>query len=302
MAERSDLNRVPLAGLRAVEAVARCGSLSRAAAELGVSSGAVSQQVLRVERIFAAPLFERVPTGMVPTALGAEVAGHLSAGFARIAAAVGRGFERSEARLTISTPPLFAARWLVYRLSRFSARNPGILVRLQAELQHRNPDLSDIDLCIRLGRGGWPGVTAERLYPQRVFPVCGADLGARLNVPGDLAGIPVVRDANATIGWDVWLGPEGLSEDILAPGPEFSDAGLCLDTVMTGAGVFLGWETLVHDQLRLGNVVEPFPGRRRDAGTGYWLVSGAEGIRSGPQRAFRQWLKAELAESGLTDG
>jgi LysR family glycine cleavage system transcriptional activator len=296
-----DLNRVPLAGLRAVEVVARRGSLGAAAAELGVTPGAVSQQVSRVERIFGLPLFERTPAGMVPTALGVEVAGHLSAGFARLAAAVGRGFDRSEARLTISAPPLFAARWLVFRLARFGAENPGIQVRLQAETAFVNPDQSDIDLCIRVGRGGWPGVRAERLFAHRMFPVCAVQDAARLKRPADLAGMPVIRDANAMVDWSVWLGPEGLSEDILAEGPVFSDAGLCMDAAMTGAGVFLAWDALVHDQLARGTLVEPFPGKRRETGLAYWLISGAEGLRSAPQRAFRRWLKAELAASGLVE-
>lgn len=297
----TDLNRVPLSGLRAVEVVARRGSLGAAAAELGVTPGAVSQQILRIERILGAALFERRPSGMVPTALGAEVSGHLSAGFARIAAAVGHGFDHSAARLTISTPPLLASRWLIFRLARFSERHPDIQVQLQADAAFRSPDASGIDLCIRAGRGGWPGVTAERLFPHRVFPVCSAATAERLETPADLARLPVIRDAHAQFDWCVWLGPEGLSEDILPDGPVFSDAGLCMDAAMTGTGVFLAWETLANDQLRRGHLVEPFPGRRRESGLGYWLVSGVEGIRSEPQRAFRRWLREELAASGLVE-
>ena len=253
-----------------------------------------------MERIFGTPLFERRPDGMRPTALGTEVAEQLSAGFARIAAAVGRGFDRASARLTISAPPLFAARWLVHRLARFSQVAPDIQVRLQAEAEFLNPDASDIDLCIRIGRGGWPGVTTERLFTHRVFPVCDRRIADRLSTPAELAGMPVIRDAHAMISWLNWLAPEGLSEAILADGPVFSDAGLCMDAAMTGSGVFLAWESLAHDQLALGNLVEAFPSKRRDTGFAYWLVSGAEGVRSGPQRAFRRWLKEELAASGLT--
>ncbi|RYH08340.1 LysR substrate-binding domain-containing protein [Tropicimonas sp. IMCC6043] len=295
----ADLNRLPLSGLRAVEVVARRGSLGAAAMELGVTPGAVSQQVLRVERIFGASLFERGPAGMTPTALGAEVARDLSAGFARIAAAVGRGFDRSEARLTLSVPPLFGARWLVHRLAGFTAAQPGVQVRLQAESDFVNPDASDVDLCIRIGRGNWPGVTAERLFEHRLFPVCSVRDAARLKVPADLAGMPAIRDAHAMVDWSMWLDAEGLSEEILGEGPVFSDAGLCMDSAMSGAGVFLAWETLAHDQLAIGNLAEPFPGRRRASGFSYWLISGAEGPRTAPQRAFRRWLKKELAASGL---
>jgi len=51
------LSAVHLNGLRAVEAVARRGSLSGAAEELGVSSSAVSQQVARTERQIGKTIF-----------------------------------------------------------------------------------------------------------------------------------------------------------------------------------------------------------------------------------------------------
>ncbi|TIV64767.1 MAG: LysR family transcriptional regulator, partial [Mesorhizobium sp.] len=58
------LNRVHLNGLRAVETVARLGSLAAAAAELNVSVSAVSQQVKRLEEALGQSLFERDRRGL----------------------------------------------------------------------------------------------------------------------------------------------------------------------------------------------------------------------------------------------
>jgi LysR family glycine cleavage system transcriptional activator len=49
----------PMNALRAFEAVARCGSLNAAAAELGVVRGAVRQQLAVIESHFGRPLFVR---------------------------------------------------------------------------------------------------------------------------------------------------------------------------------------------------------------------------------------------------
>ena len=49
----------PLNALRAFEACARLGSTVAAAAELGVTHGAISKQVALLERWLGVPLFER---------------------------------------------------------------------------------------------------------------------------------------------------------------------------------------------------------------------------------------------------
>lgn len=293
-----ELNRVPLRALRAVEAVARCGTIAAAAEELRVTPGAVSQQVARAEATLGLALFDRGPRGMTPTPRAAEVCRLLGAGFAQIAAAVARTEVARDEILTISVAPIFAARWLIWRLPRFSAAHPGLRVRLDAELGLVEPGRSDVDLCIRVGRGGWPRVRAERLVPQVIFPVCSPEVAERIRAPADLAGVPIIREPHPMFGWDDWLGPEGQSEAILGDGPVFSDAALCLDAAISGAGVFLTFESVAADPLAHGRIVAPLPGRRATANS-YWLVTAADRSLSAPARRFRDWLKDEIAAAGL---
>ena len=81
--EMAMLNRVHLNGLRAVETVARLGSLAAAAGELNVSVSAVSQQINRTEKQLGQALFERTASGLVLTEFGAVFAARLGAGFPR---------------------------------------------------------------------------------------------------------------------------------------------------------------------------------------------------------------------------
>lgn len=60
------LSQINLSALRAFEAVARLGSVRAAAVELGVTAGAVSQQILKAEAQLGRQLFERSPKGMMP--------------------------------------------------------------------------------------------------------------------------------------------------------------------------------------------------------------------------------------------
>lgn len=289
-----NLSRLHLNGLRAVEAVGRLGSLRAAADEIGVTPGAVSQQILKTEEQLGRALFERRPGGLRPTPLGREVLRHLGDGFAALSAAVAVAERRREDALTISVAPVFASKWLVWRLHRFNTLHPDIRIRIDARVALVDPNTSDVDACIRVGRGDWPGVTAEKLIDQRVFPVCSPALAERLRRPGDLAGVPVIRDRDSAIHWETWLAPNGLDESILGDGPVFSDASLCLDAAIAGQGVFLAWETLAGDAMAFGRVVAPFAGRA-PTGIAYWFITARSRPQGGAVRAFRGWLRDELA-------
>jgi len=292
------LNRIHLNGLRAVEAVARLGSLRAAAQELGVSIGAVSQQVSRTEAALGQPLFQRLPGGMELTAKGAEIAPLLRGGFAQLAAAVARADPGRGNLLTISVAPILASRWLIWQLPDFQAAHPGVKVRLDADTALVDPGRSDVDVCIRVGRGGYAGVRAERLFPQRAVPVCAPALAARIQTPADLAHVPIIREPRPMFGWEIWLAPLGLSPDMLGDGPEFSDASLCLDAAISGAGVFLAFEVVAEHALARGNLVALAPGMV-ETGLSYWLITAEDRSLSPAEQSFRRWLKARLAASGF---
>jgi len=287
------LNRFHLNGLRAIEAVGRLGTLRAAADELGVTIGAVSQQVLKAEEQFGRLVFERHPKGLMPTPFGEKVLRYLSAGFAEISAGLALADRRREGVLTVSVAPVFASKWLVWRLQHFRERHPDIRIRIDADVALADPNTSDVDVCIRVGRGNWPNVRAERLLDQLVFPVCSPALAGRLRHPGDLAHVPIIREPTPMFGWDTWLGPNGLDESILGDGPVFSDASLCLDAAVAGQGVFLGWETLACDSIAMGRLSAPFPDRYA-TGIAYWFVTSRSTSPARAVQAFRDWLKAEL--------
>jgi LysR family glycine cleavage system transcriptional activator len=71
----------PLNGLRAFEASARHLSFKRAADELRVTPGAVSQQVKSLEARIGVELFRRLPRGLLLTAAGEEYLPSVSRAF-----------------------------------------------------------------------------------------------------------------------------------------------------------------------------------------------------------------------------
>lgn len=292
-----ELNRVHLNGLRALEAVGRLGTLARAADELGVSAGAVSQQIIKTEAQLGRPVFVRQGKGLTRTEFGDRFLVRLTAGFRTLDEAVGSAQRHADSVLTISVAPVFASKWLVPRLDSYTRANPGMRLRLDATVDLVDPDVSDIDVAIRVGPGGWPGVRADRLMDQEVFPVCAPSLAAKISKPADLLGLPVVLDSNSVLKWDDWLAQFGLSERDMQSGSSFTDAALALDAAIAGQGIMLAWQTLADYALGVGTLVMPFRERAR-TGNAYWLVTSANRREEPKVTRFKQWIRTELAETG----
>jgi DNA-binding transcriptional LysR family regulator len=291
-----NLNLVHLNGLRAIEAVGRLGSLQAAADELGVSVGAVSQQISKAEAQLGHLMFERRPKGLVPTDIGRPVLARLSDSFLKMSEAVALAQRRDNHCLTISVAPVFAARWLVRRLESFARQFPDIVLRIDATMQLIDPATSDVDLGIRVGKGDWQDVVSELILPQQVFPVVAPSLAAELKTPRDILSVPAVIDSRAMFGWDVWLDEAGLGGETINARHFFNEASLCIDAVVAGQGVMLAWQTLTADAICEGRLVAPFK-IRAPTGFGHYFVTARGERESHKVKVFKAWLRKELASS-----
>ncbi|WP_198731852.1 LysR substrate-binding domain-containing protein [Paracoccus tegillarcae] len=290
------MNRISLSGLRAIEAAARLGTLNAAADELGVTAGALSQRIARTEAQLGQPVFDRSGQSLRPTELGRDIAARLTRGMSELSAAVALADPTADTTLTISVAPLFASRWLVWRLPRFSQAHPGIRVRIEPASRMVSPGIDGIDIGLRIGQGNWPGLRLDRLMPQRFFPVCAPALADRLHHADDLRNIPVIRENARLQGWQEWLSPHRMQPDDLPDGPELADGGLCLNAAISGQGVFMAWAVLAADALTEGTLIRPLPGEATNSEY-YWLATAPESHRKPAIGWFRTWLRQELAAS-----
>ena len=291
-----DLNAVHLNGLRAAEAAGRLGSLQAAAGELGVTIGAVSQQIIKTEKQLGRVLFERSPRGLVATPFGESFLPRLTGGFETLDQAVASAKRRDETILTISVAPVFAARWLVHRLDRFTEKHPDIRLRIDATTALVNLERAGVDIGIRVGAGDWPDVKAELLLAQEIFPVCSPAIAEKLKQPADILKIPAVIDGHSTLSWEMWLREVGLSGEQMVTRHIFNDASLCLDAAIAGQGVMLAWQTLAAYSLIEKRLVMPFP-LRATTGFAHYFVTPPSRRETKTVTAFKQWVRDEIAES-----
>ncbi|MCB1390045.1 MAG: LysR family transcriptional regulator [Rhodobacteraceae bacterium] len=293
------LNALPLSALRVIEAAGRLGSLTAAADELGVTVGALSQRLRKAEEALGRPLFLRHPDGLSPTEALGTVLARLSQHMSGLDAAAGvlRGGEPGV--LVLSVAPVFASRWLIWRMHRFAEAHPDIAVRLEPRVARVDLDAAGVDAAIRVGAEVGPGVQALRLMGRRLFPVCAPALAADIRGVDDLLRHPVIRENEALFGWDLWLAAEGRGTADLRPGPTYGDAALCLDAAMTGQGLYMGWEAVAGDAVLRGTLAAPIR-RRVDSGQSFWFVTTPASSRKPAVRLFRDWLVAEAtaAEAG----
>jgi DNA-binding transcriptional LysR family regulator len=290
------LNAFHLNGLRAVEAVARRGSLQGAADELGVSPSAVSQQLRRTEQQVGRALFMRAANGLTPTEFGRIFAARLSSGFDELTRAVALADQEASNSLLVSVAPALASKWLLPRLSRHFDRHPGVLLRIDASKRIADPEHSDVDVAIRLGHGKWPGQRAEKLLDLEIFPVSSPALASELREIADLARTWEIVDENAMFSWGPWFEAAGAAPVRCLPGAHFTDPMLCLDSVVAGHGVMLAWQLLAADALADGRLVAPFP-IRAPIDLGYYVVTAGSRSESRNVKNFKAWLRDEIADT-----
>lgn len=287
-----ELNRFHLNGLRAIEVVARHGTLARAATELGVTPGAVSQLVIKAEKQLGRLVFQRLATGLTLTPFGEDLVSHLEAGFSAIAQGISAAVETQSQTLRVSTTLSLAERWLVPRLHDFQTKHPLIRVQLDSSLEIKDLIQSEVDIALRFGQGDWPGTKAEHLRNYRVFPVCSPAYAKRLKAPEDLLSATLIRYQNARESWDDWARATGVS-GTLPDGLMFSEAVLCFNAALAGLGVALGWDILLENELRDGRLVRPF-GEHLVSDYSLWLVTAKNRGNDPKVSAFKSWMKRQF--------
>ncbi|MFO1203114.1 MAG: LysR family transcriptional regulator [Tabrizicola sp.] len=249
------LTRLPLNALRAFEAAARTGAFTLAAAELGVSPGAVTAHVKALEERLGAALFERQARGVRLTALGLAAVEELTGAFDALAGAEARLRALALPReVQIATLPAIAQLWLSPRLPALRAAAPEISVSITALEAAPNLKRSLHDLSL------FPAESGGRLVARdELFPVCSPGLAARLARVEDLASVPCLSDTAWDRDWELWLASVGAK--VAVRGPAFSLYALAVEEAVNGAGVLMGHGALVAGHLARGALVAPFPQR-----------------------------------------
>ncbi len=290
----------PLNALRAFEAAARHLNFSRAADELSVTPGAVSQQIQNLEDYVGAALFRRTPKGLLLTDAAQTALPALREAFDRLAEAASLLTAAVDGRrLTLTAPPSFAAKWLVPRLGAFEQAHPQVDVWLSAAIELVDLAAGEVDVAIRYGAGRYPGLEVHRLFAETVIPVASPEhLAAQpLLTPGDLANHVLLHDGSPDLDdscpdWTMWLAARGLKGVDSMRGPRFNQSSLVIEAAVNGRGVALAKRTLAAADLEAGRLVAPLQ-IATAVDFAYYLVHPKAKGRLPQVKAFVSWIAAQ---------
>jgi len=288
-----------LNGLRAFEAAARHLSFTRAAAELNVTQTAISHQIRRLEEQLGIRLFERRNRAL---ALTREAQGYLPAvraAFEDLRQATAR-LQRPEREdvLTVSTTASLAAKWLVSRVAAFQDAYPGIEVRITTSAHLVDFQREAIDMAVRYGRGSWPGVRAQWLMAEDIFPVCSPalrDAPHPLRRPEDLVHHTLLHTTESREDWQLWLTAAGLPVSLARRrGMSFDQSFMAIQAAVEGLGVALGRSAYVEADIGAGRLIVPFD-MKLPADAGFYIVAPTETADAPKIALFRDWLLRSVA-------
>jgi Transcriptional regulator len=287
---------VSFGALRTFVEVGRQGSIKRAAQELNVTPGAVSQQVKVLEARFGVQLLERGNREVKLTTQGLRLFGKVAPSFEQIDAAV-QLFENRRPRphsLVVSTTPSFAACWLTPRLGGFAELHPDIEVRIETSAQLVDMASGMVDVAIRHGPGNYPGLDAARLLTPRLVAIASPAhlLDDSLIHPADCLRYPLLQDRDR-VDWPAWLEAHGVKPARnAAKGPSYADDALLIQAVIAGQGLAIVRDIYAARDLEAGSIVlaidAPIPTK-----AGYFVVVQPDRMTVPKIAAFRRWIMRE---------
>lgn len=286
----------PLNALKVFEAVTRHLNFRLAAEELGVTQGAVAQQIRGLEASLGLKLFERLPRTLALTGAGAGYAVSIRQAFELIDEAT-RTLRPEPNRLTLSVTPTFASRWMLPRLPSFTAAWPDIDLRVLASERLVQFHHEGVDLAVRYGRPPFgAGLDATLLFSQSLLAVVSPTLLAEHGDPRDKAHCQ--RYALLHDGHHLW--PAFLS--FIFPGQSlhhphhlrFNQTALALEAAISGQGMALTSPHFVQNDLASGRLVPAFT-QQMEVDAGWYVVWPRRPREPAAVIAVRDWLTSQVS-------
>jgi DNA-binding transcriptional LysR family regulator len=284
------------------ESVARLGTVTKAAQELGVSPSAVSQQLRILEEQFGVKLFRREKRRLILTLDGDRLFQTTTQAFSAIRNARGAiSRQRDTRNLTLRVSPSFGVRWLGPKIANFATENPDWNIRIDATPDFTAFDTEAVDFDLRYGLGGWTGLTVNNVMHDLVLPLCSPDYLASLQEHSDdpreqIKAARLIDSVKMLYRWDLWLASNKIEIEGLTYPFRFDRSSMSIELAKQGGGLALDSVTLCLPELQRGELVPfstnfdviDFPA--------YWFVCPPRHFNRRIVSRFASWLQSSADE------
>ncbi|MCB1427035.1 MAG: LysR family transcriptional regulator [Zhengella sp.] len=283
------------------EAVARLGSVTKAAQELGVSPSAVSQQIRNLESQFGVRLFRREKRKLILTLDGDRLFQTTTQAFAAIRNARSSIARQREVRnLIIRVSPSFGVRWLGPRINGFLTANPDWNIRIDATPDFSAFETEAVDFDLRYGMGGWAGLAERSVLNDLVLPLCSpgylAELKAVSPDPAEqIRAARLIDSVKSLLRWDLWLAQNDIAVPDLNYPLRFDRSSMSIELAKQGGGLALDSVTLCLPELSRGELVPFCPDIPVIDFPAYWMVCPPRHFTRRIVNRFADWLSLQSA-------
>ncbi len=247
---RHDRRLPSLNALRAFEATGRRSSFKAAANELGVTQGAVAQQVRALEDWLGFRLFLRQQRGVVLTERGRGYFADVHRAFEQLMGATDAALARKRV-VTVSVTPTFAAKVLIPNLPAFAAEHGDIELRILASDALCDFERDGVDLAVRPTRPPFPlGIAARLLFADMIVVASPRLVGARALPlsPDDIAAATLLHDGQSD--WEPLLKGRPARAFL-----RINQAALAIDAAAAGQGLAMANPVFMSEELKSGRLV-----------------------------------------------
>jgi LysR family glycine cleavage system transcriptional activator len=295
----------PLRALEVFEAVGICGGISQAAKRLGLSAGAVSQQMKLLEATVGVSLTVKEGQRLRLNATGQRFHEGCTEAFERLRAATAE-LERSKNanNLYISALPSLLSKWLAPLVAGWQAEYPDLSIYLDGT--HTEPSKADangIDFRISYGEGIQDNVHTLELFRDCVIPACSPALlathGAQIEV-GELLRYPLLTidwrpKFESPPSWQEWFTHNGMADVTINNSRLFSISSMAIQAAIDGHGMVLAQYSMIKDDVDNGRLITPCL-RAMSLPSSYYLSWNPSTFHKTQCRAFHRWLIARGRE------
>lgn len=287
----------PLNALRAFEAAARLGSLSKAAAELYVTQAAISHQVKLLEEYLGEPLFYRQARKLHLTDLGRAYLPILSNAFSTLLNGTHELFDHQPDQLiTLRASASFAQRWLAPRLHQFHQQHPTLRIRLLASVWRNTYDRPEgVDVEITSHYEMASGLRSECLTQEQLILVASPAFIAEhpFTTIEELLQLPTISILGYRENWQAWLQHLGSTAAPPIASFECDSTTIAMEAAIHGAGLLLARSFNLYPALQSGRLVQVHE-QTLDTSGGHYLVF-PDKPPTPTVEIFCEWLKEAIA-------
>ncbi|MBB1489002.1 LysR substrate-binding domain-containing protein [Oceanospirillum sediminis] len=242
---KMDRRQLPLNALRAFEAAAISCHLGRAAEQLGVTQGAVSQQIRSLETSLGQELFVRKHKRLYLSPAGQRLLDAVSEGLDRMTQGIIQLDADSQSmagELVLCSTPSITNNLLMSVIGRFNRTYPEVSIRLSQIVPNARVLPDEFDVCVCFGLpDDTSHLETRRLHTTRLYPVASPSLTLHrpaIEDGAELLNYPLLHDRAK--GWTHWFNQfangevKGLEANIF-----YSDNYQSLMAARLGQGVAL---------------------------------------------------------------